>query len=110
MGNSLLVIKKKKGEISVLAKVLTKYKNLKARQKEIETQIKEIETQLKTELKEICYETTKVGYFNYIVSGGFYNVDFDFELFKKENPLIYLKYLKPKQSKETCKLTFGKGK
>ena len=108
MENSLLVIEN--GKISVVAEALSKYQKLKEQQKEIETQVKEIETQLKTELKEICYETTKVGNFNYIVSGGFYNVDFDFESFKKENPLLYLKYLKPKQSKETCKLTFGKGK
>ena len=105
-----LILKNDKGELSVAAEVLSKYQKLKEQQKEIETQVKEIETQLKSELKEICFETTKVGNFNYIVSGGFYNVDFDFESFKKENPLLYLKYLKPKQSKETCKLTFGKGK
>ena len=109
MGNNNLIVVEN-GKISVVAEVLSKYQKLKEQQKEIETQVKEIETQLKSELKEICYETTKVGNFNYVVSGGFYNVDFDFESFKKENPLIYLKYLKPKQSKETCKLTFGKGK
>lgn len=105
-----LVLKNDKGEISVVAEVLSKYQSLKEQAKELDKQISEIENQLKSELKEMCFETTKIGDLSFIVSGGFFTTDFDMETFKKENPLIYLKYIKPKQSKETYKLTYGKAK
>jgi len=105
--NSLVVVN---GEISVVAEVLSKYTELKQQRDKLDKEIKDIESQLKSELKELVSETTKVGNFTYVVSGGFYTYEFDLDLLKREQPLTYLQYLKPKQSKETCALRFGKAK
>ncbi len=103
--NNLVVVN---GEISVVAEVLSKYTDLKQQRDKLDKEIKEIESEIKNELAEMVNETTKVGNFTYVVSGGFYTYEFDLETMKKEQPLIYLQYLKPKQSKITCALKYGK--
>ena len=109
MENKLVVINM--GELVVEENTMNKYNQLKAQKEDLEKQLKEIENALKTELAnlEVC-ETTQVGQFTYVVGGGFYSYEFDMETFKKDNPFEFMKYLKPRLSKETTALKYTKGK
>ena len=102
MANSL--VKKENEQLAVEESVMTEYRQLKSQSEQINKRIKEIEESIKTELKDLVSETTQVSDFTYVVGGGFWQTEFDMETFKKENFDLYVKYLKPKQSKETYAL------
>lgn len=108
MANSIVV--KKNDELVIDQKIVEEYKQLKTQSEKIENRVKEIETQIKNELKELVSETTQVGDFNFIIGGGFWSFEFDLEKFKKDHFALYVKYLKPKQSKETYSLKGKKAK
>lgn len=100
----------KVGELDTLTieeNAYAEYLELLAKVKPLNERIAEIENQIKAELKELVSETTKVNDLTFTVSGGFWSFEFDLEKFKKENFVLYVKYLKPKQSKETFGLKKG---
>ena len=83
---------------------------LKKAKEKIEKELKQLTGNITNELREHYTETTKISGYNFTVKGGFYDVEFDLETFKRENFETYVKYLKPHESKVTYVLATAERK
>lgn len=83
------------GQVNIKEEALTKLQELKKQKDSIERELKTLSNAITEELKGRYTETTKVSNYNFVVKGGFYDVEFDMETFMKENFFLYVKYLKP---------------
>lgn len=92
------------GVFSIKVEHLAKLKELKGQKAKVDKELKELTDNITKELKTHFNDTHRVDDFNFVVKGGFYTFDFDFETFKKENYELYLKYLTPKENKESYSL------
>lgn len=106
MANSL--VKKENEQLTINKDFLKEYREKKAQADTLNKEIKEMENQIKEELKDLVFETTNLNDFVFVVGGGFWTFEFDLKRFKNENFYLYVRYLVPKQSKETYALR-GKG-
>lgn len=92
------------GQLVIREDVLKKYEELKKAKESVERELKSLSLAIQNELKEKYTMTTKVGNYNFIVKGGFWSFEFDLETFKVENPTLYIKYLKEKETKVSYQL------
>ena len=88
------------GELVIKKEHLDKLAELKQEKDRVERELKTLSSSITEELKTKYYETTKVGEYNFIVKGGFYDLEFDLDRFIDEQFELYCKYLKPHLSKQ----------
>ena len=84
------------GSLVLKKEVVERLEELKRQKESAEKELKALSSSIQDELKEKYTMTTKVGTYNFVVKGGYWGIEFDLDLFKKENPETYIKYLKPK--------------
>lgn len=92
------------GEYTIKQDVLEKLDTLKKAKESAEKELKALSGAITQELQNIYTTTTKISGYNFTVKGGFYDVEFDLETFKVDHLDLYIKYLKPHQSKITYSL------
>lgn len=98
------------GELEINPTFIAKLEELKKAKEKIEKELKQLTGNITNELREHYTETTKISGYNFTVKGGFYDVEFDLETFKRENFETYVKYLKPHESKVTYVLASAERK
>ena len=98
------------GEVVIKQKYLDRLTALKKQKESVERELKTLSTSITNELKEKYTMTTKVGTYNFVVKGGFFDFVFDEESFKKDNLELYIKYLVPHQSTISYQLTSAERK
>ena len=96
------------GELVIKEDIEKRYRELKTQKDEIDKELKKLSTQITSELREHVKTTTKIGGFNVVVKGGYYDYEFDLESFRNEHIDLYIKYLKPHESETTLQLTMIK--
>lgn len=84
--------------LEIKKEYVDKLNELKKEKARVERELKTLSTNITNELKTKFNETTKVGGFNLVVKGGFYDMEFDIDTFKNENFELYIKYLVPHES------------
>lgn len=85
--------------LEIKKEYLDKMKELKAIKEGAEKELKALSGAITDELKTRFKNTTKVGGYNFVVKGNFYDVVFDLDRFMVENFKIYVEYLTPHYSK-----------
>ena len=78
---------------------LDRLAELKKAKESAEKELKALSGAITEELKTKFNNTTKVGSYNFVVKGNFYDVVFDLERFMLENFKLYVEYLTPHYSK-----------
>lgn len=92
------------GELTIKSDYLEKLKALKEQKDKVEKELKTLSSAITSEIKTRVNETTKVGDYNFVVKGGFYDFVFDMDTFMRENLEIYMRYLVPHESNKTYSL------
>lgn len=92
------------GELVIKQECLDRLNELKKQKESTERELKTLSLAITEELKGHYNDTTKVSGYNFTVKGGFYDLEFDMETFKQENIELYIKYLRPHESKVSYSL------
>ena len=92
------------GELVIKQDVQDKLSDLRKQKDQLEREIKTLSSGITNELKTHYTETQKVGGYNFVAKGGYFDFVFDLDTFKNDHFDIYCQYLVPHETKITYSL------